>query len=218
MTEEFMDSVKKDIAMNYSLWAEKQKEKVEKENDIIREQNKRIENINELLKDENVRKFAELIRYEKEEPVKYLEDHTSLFDYLYRANLSEDCNEYDRYISFYLNYILENDKYPIFCYLGSETPIVSPITGKKYRNYSDRYWSLQRSGYSFVVSDESEDGKNREEFRNKYADSIIYPPEGLNFLDCPWLFRRIRAEFTDEALRTNQGEAKKLVLEKYGRR
>ena len=68
---------------------------------------------------------------------------------------------------------------------------------------------------SYKRRHKKENGKNRELFRIKNADNIIYPPEGKSFFSDPELFYKVQAEFIDEALRTDQEQAKRLILQKY---
>ncbi len=48
-------------------------------------------------------------------------------------------------------------------------------------------------------------------------DKIIYPPKGESFRNLD-TFYRVQAEYVEESLRTNQEEAKVLVLQRYGRK
>ena len=77
--------------------------------------------------------------------------------------------------------------------------------------------NLQQYGYSFGPSDKYSNGKNRERFRIENIDNIIYPPKGESFTN-ENVFFRIQSEFVEETLRTNQNEAKKKIIKKYGRR
>ena len=204
MTEDFIRIVKEE----YPSWRKLQEQYISDQNQIIKKMNENIQRIHELLKDEKVREFAECIEYKEEKIMNYLEIDNSLYDFLKH----EMCN----YL--FTEELLKDDNYPIYCYLRSHEPIINCITGKRISDYEDTYWNLQQPGYSFGPSDKKENGKNRELFRIKNADNIIYPPEGKSFFSDPELFYKVQAEFVGEAIRTDQEQAKRLILQKYRKR
>ena len=201
MTEEFMKIVKKHFEFHKNLHA-----------DVVRMQKTSLDNqieryntIHELLKDEKVREFADLISY-KEKPVteEYIGPFYTMKDFLIQNMTGFEWTLDD----------LKKDKYPIYCYVGLKQPIVKNLIGKK-ASYYDIYWSLQRKGLVFASPNDLECyGTNREEFKKTH--DIIYTPEGKSFYDSN-TFYEVQAEYVEEALRTNQEEAKKLILSKYGR-
>ena len=105
---------------------------------------------------------------------------------------------------------LKSDKYLIYCYISS----IAHSRGLP--EYTDRYCSLQYWNKHFYVNDYVEWGKRRERFKNKNEDSIIYDPYDNNWNR--WTFSNIQTEFVEEALKTNQENAKKLILSKYGKK
>ena len=111
----------------------------------------------------------------------------------------------------------QEDKYPIICYLKSKKLDSRERTVKKMSKYADLYWDLQAPGNSFGPSDFFAFGKNRERFNKENENNIIYPPDGQSFTDNNVLLK-VQAEFIDEAIRTNQEQAKRLILQKYGKR
>ena len=110
---------------------------------------------------------------------------------------------------------LDDDKYPIYCYVGFKKPLLYNMVGRK-NVYQDIYWSLQSKGLVVAApTDNVFNGNRREEFKKTH--DIIYAPKGKSFYDYD-TFYGIQAEYIEEALRTNQEEAKKLILSKYGRK
>lgn len=203
MTEDFINIVKEE----YNSWCEREKEKISNENQIIKEEIEIQNKIHRLLQDEKVREFARYIGYDEKKGYNNLALNNSLYNFL-KKRMS--CIEWEKNI-------LKYDKYPIYCFLKSEKPIYNRGSGKRLSGFDDLYWNLQRRGNSFGPSDFKANGKNREKFRIKNINNIIYPPENESFFDVE-TFYRIQTEFVEEALRTNQGEAKKLMLQKYGRK
>ena len=203
MTDDFISIVKAE----YNSWREREKARISKENQKIKVEIEIWNKIHRLLQAEKVREFARYIGYEEGKVYNYLTLHDSLCDFLrkYMTNIEWPEN------------ILKYDKYPIYCFYRSETSIYSVVSGKRMCGFDDLYWNLQRPGYSFGPSDSKVNGKNREIFRIKNTNSIIYPPESESFANLE-TFYRIQTEFVEESLRTNQGEAKKLMLQKYGRK
>ena len=203
MTDDFISIVKAE----YNSWREREKARISKENQKIKVEIEIWNKIHRMLQDEKVREFAKYIGYEEEKVYNYLTLHDSLYDFLrkYMTNIEWPEN------------ILKYDKYPIYCFYKSETPIYSVVSGKRMCGFDDLYWNLQRPGYSFGPSDSKENGRNREIYRINNANNIIYPPEGESFENLD-TFYRIQTEFVEKSLRTNQGEAKKLMLQKYGRK
>ena len=203
MTDDFISIVKAE----YNSWREREKVRISKENQKIKVEMEIWNKIHRLLQDEKVREFAEYIGYEEEKVCNYLTLHDSLYDFLrkYMTNIEWPEN------------ILKYDKYPIYCFYRSETPSYRGVSGKIMCGFDDLYWNLQRPGYSFGPSDSMVNGQNREIFRIKNTNNIIYPPKSESFANLE-TFYRIQTEFVEESLRTNQGEAKKLLLLKYGRK
>ena len=111
----------------------------------------------------------------------------------------------------------QEDKYPIICYLKSKKLDSRERTVKRMSKYADLYWDLQAPGDSFGPSDFFAFGKNRERFNKENENDIIYPPDGQSFTDNNVLLK-VQAEFIDEAIRTNQEQAKRLILQKYRKR
>lgn len=111
----------------------------------------------------------------------------------------------------------QEDKYPIICYLKSKELDSRERTVKRMSKYADLYWDLQAPGDSFGPSDFFAFGKNRERFNKENENDIIYPPDGQSFTDNNVLLK-VQAEFIDEAIRTNQEQAKRLILQKYRKR
>ena len=111
----------------------------------------------------------------------------------------------------------QEDKYPIICYLKSKELDSRERAVKGMSKYADLYWDLQAPGDSFGPSDFFAFGKNRERFNKENENDIIYPLDGENFTDDN-TFLKVQAEFIDEALRTDQEQAKRLILQKYRRR
>ncbi len=202
MTEDFIEIVTKE----YEKWRKGQEEYTKVVNKKIELENKKIEKIQKLLQDKKVKEFAEEIGYEERLPRKYLTLENSLYDFLKNQMSSIEWSKKE----------LKQDKYPIYCFLKSVQPLYSTRTGKEINGYDDLYWNLQQCGYSFGPSDNKENGTKREEFIAKNIDNIIYPPKGKNFWDKE-TFYKVQTEFVEEALKTNQKEAKKLILAKYGR-
>lgn len=203
MTESFM----KYVIDNFDIWYERRKEYIKKENEttklLIEKQNR----IKELLQDEKVRLFAEEINY-KEEKInrQYLKIEDPLLEFLKTS--AKDILWTDKE--------LQKDEYPIYCFINSNDPIYSVRTHKRMNSYRDIYWNLQRPGKNIGPEDYSERGKNREYFKIKYQDNIIYPPKGKSFKDND-TFYLVQSEYVKEALNTNQEHAKKLILTKYGK-
>ena len=69
--------------------------------------------------------------------------------------------------------------------------------------------------HGFVVSNLSPFGISKNKFKNKY--DIIYAPEGKSFSDKD-TFYDIQAEYVEEAIKTDQNSARKMILSKYGRK
>lgn len=203
MTDDFIRIVKEE----FLSWSEEYEQYILEKNREIKEQNDRIKKIHELLIDEKVREFAKYIDYKEKETSEYLEIHNSLYDYL-KTVMS-------RYM--WPNDISKKDNYPIYCFYKSERPVISCVTGKRLCDFTDQYLNLQQYGNSFGPSDKCSNGKNRERFRIENIDKIIYPPKGESFTN-ENVFFRIQSEFVEETLRTDQNEAKKMILKKYGRR
>lgn len=203
MTEDFIEIVKED----FPSWSKRQEQKIIKKNQEIKEENDRIQKIHELLSDEKVKEFAEYIGYKEKQTIKYLVINNSLYDFLLNNMTLID----------WPDYILKKDKYPIYCFYKSQKPMTSIVTGKRLCDYTDLYINLQKPGYSFGPSDKYSKGNNRDKFRIENINNIIYPLEGESFAD-EKTFHRVQAEFVEEALRTNQEQAKKLILNKYRRR
>ena len=111
----------------------------------------------------------------------------------------------------------QEDKYPIICYLKSKELDSRERAVKGMSKYADLYWDLQAPGDSFGPSDFFAFGKNRERFNKENENDIIYPLDGESFTDDN-TFLKVQAEFIDEALRTDQEQAKRLILQKYRRR
>ena len=111
----------------------------------------------------------------------------------------------------------QEDKYPIICYLKSKELDSRERAVKGMSKYADLYWDLQAPGDSFGPSDFFAFGKNRERFNEENENDIIYPLDGESFTDDN-TFLKVQAEFIDEALRTDQEQAKRLILQKYRRR
>ena len=111
----------------------------------------------------------------------------------------------------------QEDKYPIICYLKSKELDSKERTVKGMSKYADLYWDLQAPGDSFGPSDFFAFGNNRERFNKENENDIIYPLDGESFTDDN-TFLKVQAEFIDEALRTDQEQAKRLILQKYRRR
>ena len=111
----------------------------------------------------------------------------------------------------------QEDKYPIICYLKSKELDSKERTVKRMSKYADLYWDLQAPGDSFGPSDFFAFGKNRERFNKENENDIIYPLDGESFTDDN-TFLKVQAEFIDEALRTDQEQAKRLILQKYRKR
>ena len=138
---------------------------------------------------------------------------------LINSNLLEDYLKTHRLFMLYLGITnnLKEDEFQIYCYLKSEKTTPRKRTIKRISNYTDFYWNLQIPGLSFGPSDFFPFGKNREKFKQENKDKIIYPPEGKSFEDENTFFK-VQAEFIEETLRTNQEQAKKLILQKYRKR
>lgn len=111
----------------------------------------------------------------------------------------------------------QEDKYPIICYLKSKELDSRERAVKGMSKYADLYWDLQAPGDSFGPSDFFVFGKNRERFNKENENDIIYPLDGESFTDDN-TFLKVQAEFIDEALRTDQEQAKRLILQKYRKR
>ena len=111
----------------------------------------------------------------------------------------------------------QEDKYPIICYLKSKELDSRERTVKRMSKYADLYWDLQAPGDSFGPYDFFSFGKNRERFNKENENDIIYPPDGQSFTDNNVLLK-VQAEFIDEAIRTNQEQAKRLIIQKYRKR
>lgn len=111
----------------------------------------------------------------------------------------------------------QEDKYPIICYLKSKELDSRERAVKGMSKYADLYWDLQTPGDSFGPSDFFVFGKNRERFNKENENDIIYPLDGESFTDDN-TFLKVQAEFIDEALRTDQEQAKRLILQKYRKR
>ena len=135
-----------------------------------------------------------------------------------RVSLEDFLKEQHLFLSYIgMKYKSTEDKYPIYCYLKSEkTDTIKRIT-KKMSRYADLYWDLQTPGYSFSPSDFFSFGTNRERFRIENENNIIYPLDGQSFIEDNTILK-IQAEFIEEALRTNQEDAKKLILQRYERK
>jgi len=203
MTEKFIRLVKEE----YKDWAITQEKHINEKNHEIELKIIEWERIHSLLQDEKVKEFAKAINYiEKISPPKLLTLENSLYDFIKRYMSSIEWSKKE----------LEQDKYPIYCFLKSQEPIYSARTGAKICGFKDLYWNLQQPGYSFGPSDSTINGKNREAFKKKNIENIIYAPEGESFGNKE-AFYKVQTEFVEETLKTNQGEAKKLILAKYGR-
>lgn len=195
------------IKQEYPIWRRRKNKEVEQTNQKIKEEIELYNRIHDLLQNEKVKEFAETIGYKEKKPCSYVELKDSLYDFLscYMIGIDWDSR------------MLKRDKYPIYCFIESRDPIYSARTGKRIANYHDIYWDLQRRGNSITCSDSNENGQKREKFRIKNVDNIIYPPEGESFTNSE-TFYRIQTEYVEEALKTNQANAKKLLLQKYGKR
>ncbi len=202
MTDDFIEIVKKE----YTNWSENEKNRIDEENQRIKEKIEIYKKIHQLLQDEKVKEFADYIGYVENKNCGYISLKNTL-EYFLRYYMTKYT---------WSDKALKNDKYPIYCFYKSQDPLYS-CHGNKLCNYEDLYWNLQEKGYSFGPSDLTKDGKNREKFRIKNINNIIYPPEGESFVDAN-TFYRIQAEFVEEALRTDQATAKQLIIQKYGRR
>ena len=109
-----------------------------------------------------------------------------------------------------------DDKHIIYCYLNSSKPARGKATGVRLSYYDDNYLNLQIRGYSFAISDRFSFGKKRERFKLVHQSDIIYPPEGKSFLHDRNLFCAVQAEYIRESINTNQDNAKRLIISKYG--
>ncbi len=174
-------------------------------NKQIQEQIEVLKKIKTLLQDEKVREFANCIGYTEKGFPEYVKLEDTLYDFLKNIMSFDIWSEK----------ALKEDQYPIYCFLQSEKPIYT-ASDKKMSDFKDLYWNLQKAGYSFGPSDSKENGKNRERFRMKNIDNIIYPPEGESFMNSQ-TFYKVQAEYVEETLRTNQREAKTLIIQKYGK-
>ena len=203
MTEDFIRVVKEE----YEWWAKEQKNYINEENRKIKLEADKWEKIHSLLQNQKVREFAKHINYiEKLSPPKPLTLENSMYDFIKRRMSHID----------WPKKVLEQDEYPIYCFIRSQKPVYSARTGTRMCDFEDLYWNLQQPGYSFGPSDYEEGGTNREEFRKKNTKNIIYPLKGESFAN-EETFYKVQTEFVEEALRTNQSEAKKLIIAKYGR-
>ena len=111
----------------------------------------------------------------------------------------------------------QEDKYPIICYLKSKELDSRERAVKGMSKYADLYCNLQAPDDLFGPSDFFAFGKNRERFNKENENDIIYPLDGESFTDYN-TFLKVQAEFIDEALRTDQEQAKRLILQKYRKR
>lgn len=108
---------------------------------------------------------------------------------------------------------LIKDKYPLYCFIDFRV-----LACKDNYIYEDNYWSLQQADFTFGPVDNKKEGtKNREKFIMNNSDKIIYAPYGKSFKDKD-TFYDIQSEYVEEALKTNQKNARKLILSKYGRK
>lgn len=110
----------------------------------------------------------------------------------------------------------KRDEYPIYGYLKSEKLMPKKRVARKMDKYADLYYDLQTPGVLIASSDKFLFGQKRKLFKMENKDSIIYVPEGKSFAD-PDIIFGIQAEFVEEPLKTDQNEAKKLLLSKYGK-
>ena len=199
MTEDFIEYVRN----NYPKWRAIKSQNIDNYNEELKKELEKEKEILELLKDENVKRFSEIIGY-KYNPIKrdYLDNGLGLYDYLYQGTWESLPSE------------LNEDKYPIYCYVGFKEPLKG-IRGYIF-HYDDLYWNLQQRGYIFAhPSDTSKNGKNREKFKNTH--DIIYAPEGKNFYDKEF-FCKLQSEYMEVALEEGQEEARSMILSKYGRK
>lgn len=204
MLEGFIEYIREE----YPIWSDNRRKFVTNTNMEIQEKIKMLKKVHDLLQDEKVKEFASIIGYqEPNNNLKLLELHNSLDDFVKECMSRVGLNIKN----------LKNDKYPIYCYIKSQEPIISSRTGKRLCGYTDTYWNLQLAGYAITVSDKKENGKNREEFRKRNANNIIYLPEGTNS-SVSDIFYEIQTEFIKEALRTDQSTAKRMVLQKHGKK
>lgn len=193
------------IREEYPFWSENQKKFVNETNLEIQKKIEMLKKIHALLQDDKVKEFARIIGYqEPNNNLKFLELHNSLYDFMKDCMSKVDLNMKH----------LKHDEYPIYCFLKSQESIISARTGRRMCDYQDLYWNLNRPGYSTGPSDSKKDGKNREKFRIKNADKIVYLPEG----DSYDAFYRIQTDYVEEALKSDQATAKKMILQKYGKK
>lgn len=196
-----------DVKENFEKWKKIIRQKIDEYNLDAEEKLRRYNEIESLLEKADVQSFAKLINYQiSEKPTFRSYDEITLSEYLKRQHY--DLPNLD------LNYLLSVDKYPIFCYVRSYEPRRSVVTRKFLNRYDDLYYSIEFPGRGYLASDYTQVEINRKKFKEKY--DIIYIPGGITFQNQDLLYD-IQAEYVEEAIKTNQETAKRLILSKYGK-
>ncbi len=191
MTDKFMKYVKN----NFEDWKKIEEERVKKHNAELQKKIDIHNRIHELLKEKDVEEFSKLIGYEEKKVYGEFENNDNLLFKFLRNH--ENCPKWTMEE-------LMKDKYLVLCNMFNVAEI-------------NAYCSLQDPLNHFWIGDNKKCDNKWEKFIESNKDKIIYAPNGKIFLYFGNVYS-VQAEYVEEALKTNQENAKKLILSKYGRK